>query len=97
MYEQKVIWLGTVMGDSTSEEFENFFLETFGYHVKFDEEFELIGELKGIHCLIFGVCDKELSKFALFRIRTSDMKWWEDFKDNYGIENIPDEILKKYN
>lgn len=37
MYEQKVICMGTTMGDATSEEFEEFFLEELGYHVKFDE------------------------------------------------------------
>ena len=31
MYEQKVVWMGTILGDSTVEEFEEFFLNELGY------------------------------------------------------------------
>ena len=97
MYEQKVVWMGTILGDSTVEEFEEYFLKELGFHVKYDEEFVMSdGKFKGLHCIIFGICRKEISEFALYRISTPDMKWWEDFKDNFEIENIPEEIVNKY-
>lgn len=96
MYEQKVVWIGTVLGDASVEDFEQFFLDELGFHIKYDEEFKMIGGLyKGLNCIIFGVCGKELSKFSLFRITTTDMKWIEDFKDNEE-GNIPEYIVNKY-
>ena len=94
-FEQKVVWMGTVLGDASVEEFEEFFLEELGYHVKFDEEFKMVD--KDLHCIIFGICAKEIPKFALFRIQTPDMKWWEDFCEIEGVNNIPCEIVEKYN
>ena len=93
MYEQKVVWVGTILGDSTVEDFENFFLNELGYHVKYVEEFKMTDT--GSNCILFGLCGKEVPKFAMFRITTPDMKWFEDWVDNYR-EGIPEYILNKY-
>ena len=95
MYDIKVIWVGTVLGESSAEDFENWFLEQLGFHVKFNKEFELVGECEGIHCIMFNLCGKEASKFALFRLSTTDMKWFEDFVENNG-GCIPEDILSEY-
>lgn len=95
MYDIKVIWMGTVLGDATVEEFETFFLEELGFHVKYNKEFEMIGEYEGLHCTMFNLCGKEASKFAMFRIQTGDMKWFEDFVEN-NRESIPEDIFSEY-
>lgn len=96
MYEQKVIWIGTVLGDSSIEDFEKFFLETLGYHVKYVEEFKMVeGFYKNLNCIVFSICSNEIPKFAMFRLTTSDMKWLEDFWENEK-GNIPLDIYEKY-
>lgn len=96
-YMQRVVWLGTILGDSTTEEFEEWFLNELGYHVKYDYEFKMDGgHFDGLNCLVFGICGKEIPKFALFRITTGDMKWLEDFCENEK-ENIPQEVFERYN
>lgn len=95
-YVQEVVWVGTVLGDSSVEDFEDFFLDKLGFHVKYVEEFGMTGELNGIHCIIFKIASEDLSRFTLFRIKTNDMKWIEDFWDN-ETNNIPCEIYEKYN
>ena len=95
-YCANVVWMGTILGDKSVEDFEKFFLKEFGYHVKYVEEFEIIdGFYKGINCLLFRVCCEELSKFSIFRIKTNDMKWLEDLYDNEK-DNIPLNIIEKY-
>lgn len=95
-YKQEVVWVGTVLGDSSVEDFEEFFLKELGFHVKYVEEYGMTGEYDGIHCIIFRIASEDLSRFTMFRLQTPDMKWIEDFWDN-ETENIPCEIYEKYN
>ena len=95
--KKKVVWIGTLLGDATTDDFENFFLDSLGYHVEYEEEFKVQGGYyNGLTCIVFGICSKEIPKFALFRLTTNDMKWWEDFRDN-NYDCIPEEIILKYN
>lgn len=99
MFEQNVIWLGTVLGDNSIEDFEKYFLKEFGYHVKYKDEFVLKNNCfeNELNCIIFGICEKEISKFAIFKIKMGDMRWWEDFcNDKIMSENTPVEILNKF-
>ena len=96
MYDIKVVWMGTVLGDASISDFEEYFLETLGFHVKYEMEFKMIGgDYEGLNCIVFNLCNNDVSKFTLFRLTTGDMKWLDDFCNNY-CENIPIEILSKY-
>lgn len=96
-FEVKVAWLGTLLGNATVEEFEKYFLEELGFHIKYEEEFTITdGFYKDLNCIIFGICSKEIPKFSIFRITTTDMKWLEDLYSNEK-EGIPSNIVKKYN
>ena len=91
-----VVWLGTVLGDSTTDEFEQYFKDELDYDVRYIEEFTMeSGHFKGITCLVFEVNMEDIGRFAMFRLRTTDMKWMDDWIDNRGME-IPMDILKKY-
>ena len=101
MYEQKVIWFGTILDEMTVEDFEKEFLKSFGYHVKYEDEFTLSNEFfdNDLNCLIFSICEKDIEQFAIFKITrfSGEMRWWEDFlNDESQSENVPAEILKKY-
>lgn len=98
MFEQKVVWIGTVLGDASIGEFEDYFLNELNFHIKYEEEFKMQGGCyEGLNCIVFSICAKEIPKFALFRITTNDMKWLEDLVDNEGVNNFPSEFINKYN
>lgn len=95
-YGVNVVWIGTILGESSIEDFENFFLENYNYHIKYRDEFKIEnGFYKNLNCIIFSVSLEELSKFCIFRLRTNDIKWLDDFYDNER-ENIPSWVVKKY-
>ena len=88
--------MGTILGDASVEEFEKYFLETLNFRIKYDDEFKLVGgEFDCINCIVFNHHSEDISNFALFRITTSDMKWLEDFCENYR-GNVPSEVFSKY-
>ena len=97
MYSQKVVWIGTVLGDSSVEDFEEFFLKELGFNVKYDCEFKVQdGDYKGLNCIVFGLCGKQVPKFAMFRVTTDDMKWFEDFVDNEGVDSLTQDVYDRY-
>ena len=96
-YVQKVVWIGTVLGDASTDDFEKFFLKELGFHVKYDGEFKMVGgHYDGLNCIVFNLHNDDVSKFAMFRITTDDMKWLEDFFDNEGVNNFPEEFHENY-
>ncbi len=95
-YTVPVVWLGVVLGDATTEEFEKYFKDDLGFRVKYVEEFVMQdGVFKDTHCTVFNLHREDVGKFAIFRLGTTDMKWMDDWIDNRGLE-IPLNILKKY-
>ena len=97
MFEQKVVWIGTVLGDASIKEFEDYFLNELNFHIKYEEEFKMQGGFyKGLNCIVFSICAKEIPQFALFRVSTTDMKWLEDLVDNEGEDSFPVEFISKY-
>ena len=95
-FKQNVVWIGTVLGDASINDFEEYFLNELRYHIRYVDEFKMeSGYYQGLNCIIFSVCSNELPKFTLFRLTTTDMKWLEDFWDN-ECDNIPLEVYNKY-
>lgn len=85
-----VLWLGTTLGGAEPSELEQFFDEL-GFKVRFEEEFK---DNEGHMNIIFSVLE-DIGRFCLFRLTTPDMKWVDDFDDNYpGV--LPSEIRKRY-
>ena len=96
-YVQKVVWIGTVLGDASTEEFEQYFQDELGYRVRYDGEFRMVGgHYEGLNCIVFSIHSEDISRFAVFRIRAWDMKWLEDFYENEGVNNFPVEFLEEY-
>lgn len=86
----QVIWLNTILGEAEPKELEDFF-KSEGYTVKFEEEFI---DKEDSHHIIFSVLDN-IGSFCLYRLKRIDMKWLDDFYDNYS-EILPEEIIQKY-
>ena len=85
-----VVWMCTCLGDASTVEFEKYF-EMQGYNVEFIEEFED----KNNHKNILFLLKNKVSKFAMFRLKHLDMKWWDDYIVNY-YDIIPQEIKERY-
>ena len=85
-----VIWIGTTLGGAEPSELEDFF-KKLGFEVKFEEEFE---DCEGCKNIIFSVLDN-IGEFCLFRLKTADLKWVDDYNDN-NPDLLPQEIVRKY-
>lgn len=99
-FNQLCVWPGTMMGDSTAKDFENFFAEQ-GFRVMFCEEVVTNGSAErneegGRHDVLFYIHDEDIRKFALPRL-SMGIRWWEDVVYyNDGAYLYSEEILKKY-
>lgn len=102
-YKQLCVWPGTVLDDSTVEDFEQFFLDELGVRVKYAEEvktqpdpgetYETSGNRNDV---LFWVHDEDVSKFAIPRLKMS-IRWWEDVVSyNNGSYLYSEDILNKY-
>ena len=79
MVSVEVVWVCTILGEATVKDFEDWFKEE-GFTVSFVEEFEYLYGHKNI---LFKLHDN-ISKFAIYRLqRGGDMKWFDDYVDNY--------------
>jgi hypothetical protein len=97
-YHQLCVWTGTVLGDSTVEDFEQFFKDQLGVRVKFMEEVVTLpgqGGEGGRHDVFFYVHDADVAKFAIPRLQFG-ISWWEDVIENKRHLLYPSEIVKKY-
>lgn len=94
MYKQLCMWPGTLLGDSTPKDLENFFLAEMGVRVKYHTEVKTLPDLDssgnpvpesgGRNDLFFYVHDEDISKFAVPRLQMG-IRWWEDvikYNDN---------------
>ena len=86
-YGVNVVWIGTVLDESTIEDFEKWFLEKYHYHIEYKDEFHIkSGMFKDLNCIIFAVPFEEIVE-----------------KSNCKIKIIPElhrdkaiEVLKKH-
>lgn len=96
-YKQLCVWPGTMMGDNTAEDFENYFKDDLGVRVKFMEEVVTLpgnGGEGGRHD-VFYIHNNDIGKFALQKLNMG-ISWWEDVISNKRHLIYPKEIIKKY-
>jgi hypothetical protein len=93
-FAQLCVWPGTVLGDSTPQDLENFFLEEMNTRIKYHTEFQTqpdldsngnpIPETGGRNDLFFYVHSDDIGHFAVPRLKMG-IRWWEDvikYNDN---------------
>jgi hypothetical protein len=92
-FTQLCVWPGTVLGDSTPKDLEDFFLNEMGVRVKYHTEVETLPDVEngkavpdtgGRNDLFFFVHDEDIPKFAVARLGMG-IRWWEDvivYNDN---------------
>ena len=105
-YTQLCVWPGTVLGDSTPQELESFFLEEMKTRIKFhaevktlpdiDENGNAVTETGGRNDLFFYVHSEDIGNFAIPRLKMG-IRWWEDvvgYNDNSHL--YPEEFLNTH-
>ncbi len=110
-FKQVVVWPGTLLGNNTQEEFEEFLLEELKTRTKYIGEFTTKSDYDdpttgGRKDLLFYIHSEDVMKFAVARLAYG-MRWLEDVLDNEKHRNIelgapedysiyPDEVVKLY-
>lgn len=105
-FTQLCVWQGVVLGDSSTKEFEDFFMEDFGTRIKYETEISTLPDLdsKGNpipntgnrNDVFFYVHTDDIMKFAVPRLSIG-IRWWEDvivYNDNTHL--YPQEFRDKY-
>jgi hypothetical protein len=93
-YTQLCVWPGTVLGDSTPQDLEKFFLDEMKTRVKYHTEVTTLPDLDkdgnpdpetgGRNDLFFYVHSDDVANFAIPRLQMG-IRWWEDvvgYNDN---------------
>lgn len=93
-YTQLCVWPGTVLGDSTPQDLENFFLDEMKTRIKYHTEVQTLPDLDengnpdpetgGRNDLFFYVHSDDVAAFAIPRLQMG-IRWWEDvvgYNDN---------------
>ena len=102
-FNQLCVLEGTIVGNSkkVQEDFIKFFKDEMGVEVKYETEVKTLPdnpectESGGRNDLFFYIADKDISKFAVPRLRMG-IRWWEDVLGNGNGKLYPSEIRKKY-
>ena len=100
-FNQLCVWQGTVLGDSSVEDFTNFFKENFNARVKFCEEVKTNGSVErneegGRNDIFFYIHDDDMGHFALKRLALG-IRWWEDVVSyNDGAYLYSQDVLDGY-
>ena len=86
-YTQLCVWHGTMLGGSSPQEFEQYFLDKMNVLVKYHTEVETLPDLDkngnpisdtgGRNDLFFYVHNEDINKFAVSRLGMG-IRWWED-------------------
>lgn len=86
-FKQLCVWPGTVLGDSSTSDLENFFLEDMGVRVKYHTEVKTLPDLNedgspientgDRNDLFFFIHEEDITKFAIPRL-SMGIRWWED-------------------
>lgn len=93
-YKQLCVWPGTILGESTPQDLENFFLTEMKTRIKFHAEVQTLPDLDesgnpiantgGRNDLFFYVHSDDTAAFAVPRLQMG-IRWWEDvvgYNDN---------------
>ena len=93
-FTQLCVWSGVLLGDSSIEEFESFFMSELGVRIKYHTEVETLPDLDergnpvpdtgGRNDIFFFVHSDDIAKFAMPRLEMG-IRWWEDvikYNDN---------------
>jgi hypothetical protein len=93
-YTQLCVWPGTVLGESTPQDLENFFLNEMKTRVKYHTEVQTLPDLNedgnpdpetgGRNDIFFYVHTDDIAAFAVPRLQMG-IRWWEDvvgYNDN---------------
>lgn len=93
-YTQLCVWPGTVLGDSSKEDLEKFFMDEMSTRIKYKcevitkpdvcENGHEVPETGGRNDLFFYVHSEDIAKFAVPRLNMG-IRWWEDvvkYNDN---------------
>ena len=93
-FTQLCVWSGVLLGDSSIEEFESFFMSELGVRIKYHTEVETLPDLDergnpvpdtgGRNDIFFFVHSDDIAKFAIVRLEMG-IRWWEDvikYNDN---------------
>ena len=99
-FNQLCVMEGTVVGNSkkVQEDFVKFFKDEMGVTVKFETQVKTLPDETGEggrNDLFFYIADKDISKFAVPRLRMG-IRWWEDILGNGNGKLYPTEVLEKY-
>lgn len=104
-FTQLCVWPGTILGNNTIEQFEQFFIDTFhGTRIKFSEIVITIPDMEkgkpvpdtgGRSDIFFYVHNEDVEKFAVSRL-VYGIRWWEDVVQNESHLIYPEEIIDKY-
>ena len=86
-FTQLCVWPGVLLGDSSIEEFESFFMSELGVRIKYHTEVETLPDLDergnpvpdtgGRNDIFFFVHSDDIAKFAMPRLEMR-IRWWED-------------------
>lgn len=88
-----VAWLGAMVEDGKDNEVMDWLSSELGFNgCTFVDKFV---DSNGLHIYMFNVPESEVSRFAVFRLGTNDMKWLCDYLVNFK-SSTPTEILEKY-
>ena len=93
-FTQLCVWPGVLLGDSSIEEFESFFMSELEVRIKYHTEVETLPDLDergnpvpdtgGRNDIFFFVHSDDIAKFAAPRL-VMGIRWWEDvikYNDN---------------
>ena len=93
-FRQLCVWPGTVLGESTPQDFEEYFLNQLNVRTKYHIEVKTLPDLDeygkpvpdtgGRNDLFFYVHDEDIARFAVPRLGMG-IRWWEDvvkYNDN---------------
>jgi len=100
-FNQLCVLQGTVLGENSIQDFEQFFIDNFNARVKFCEQVVTNGneskDEEGCrNDILFYIHDNDIPQFALKRF-SMGIRWWEDvvsYNDNSYLYN--QEVLDRY-
>ena len=103
MFKQVCVWPGTLLGDSTVAEFEQYFVDTFNVRVKYleeivtfpdkDEDGYTVDGTGGRNDIFFAVHNDDVMRFAIPKLNIG-ARWVEDALAGDGYKIYPAHVLK---